>query len=171
MGSAPAGHASTVRRAVAGAGAREWNRYGAAHGGAMANGMLREAAALLRRRAAEAARSPEERWIVDQNDTGALVLSAYEPEDIDIDGTVGGGILASYAYPDDPDQRTHARALGAASHTAALDPPTAVALAAWLETTASLEDRAEELDAVEGAAPLTEPANRFAHAYLRTAGA
>lgn len=51
---------------------------------------------------------------------------------------------------------------------AALDPQSAVALAAWLETTASLEDRAEELDDVEAAAPLVEPAIRFARLYLRT---
>ncbi|MGW0940172.1 hypothetical protein [Streptomyces sp. NPDC002666] len=50
---------------------------------------------------------------------------------------------------------------------AALDPQAAMALAAWLEMTASFEDRAEELGDVEGAAPLIEPAARFARVYLR----
>ncbi|MFI9255230.1 hypothetical protein [Streptomyces sp. NPDC053069] len=50
---------------------------------------------------------------------------------------------------------------------AALDPPVAVLLAAWLETTASLEDRAEELGDIKGAAPLVNPATRFAQSYLR----
>ncbi|MFF1733759.1 hypothetical protein [Streptomyces sp. NPDC058247] len=138
-------------------------------GQVVTDGLLREAAALLRRRAAGATEFPEERWMVDQDETGALVLSVFTPEDVDPDGTVGGSILASFAYPDSPERHTHARALGAAAHMAALDPQTAVALAAWLETTASFEDRAEELADVEGAAPLVEPATRFARAYLRTA--
>ncbi|MEV6403958.1 hypothetical protein AB0M58_13565 [Streptomyces bobili] len=82
---------------------------------------------------------------------------------------MSGSVLASFAYPDHPRRYTHARALGAASHMAALDPQAAVLLATWLETTAAFEDRAEELGDTEGAAPLTEPANRFARAYLRTA--
>jgi hypothetical protein len=135
----------------------------------MTQGLLRKAAALLRRRAAEAATSPEERWMVDQDDTGALVLAAFTPKDVDLDGTVGGSTLASFAYPEDPERRTHARALGAASHMAALDPQAAVTLAAWLEITARFEDRAEQLGDVEGAAPLIDPADRFARAYLRTA--
>ncbi|MFE5594216.1 hypothetical protein [Streptomyces sp. NPDC056549] len=130
--------------------------------------VLREAAALLRRRAAEAAQSPDERWIVDQEEAGGLVVAVFTPEDVDPDGTVSSGILASFAYQDSPERATHARALGAAAHMAALDPLAAVALAAWLETTASFEDRAEELGDVEGAAPLVEPATRFARIYLRT---
>jgi hypothetical protein len=82
---------------------------------------------------------------------------------------VSGSVLASFAYPDHPQRHTHARALGAASHIAALDPQAATLLAAWLETTASFEDRAEELGDVAGAAPLVEPAARFARAYLRAA--
>ncbi|WP_158727423.1 hypothetical protein [Streptomyces sp. NRRL S-31] len=35
-------------------------------------------------------------------------------------------------------------------------------------TTAAFEDVADELGDTEGAAPLTEPANRFARAHLRT---
>ncbi|WP_328732830.1 hypothetical protein OHT20_31510 [Streptomyces caniferus] len=54
---------------------------------------------------------------------------------------------------------------------AGLASQTAVPLAAWLETTASLQDRAEGLEDVEGAAPLVEPAKCFALAYLRTAAA
>ncbi|MFF8262721.1 hypothetical protein [Streptomyces virginiae] len=50
---------------------------------------------------------------------------------------------------------------------AGLNPQTATALAAWLDTTPSFEDRAEELGDTEGAAPLIEPAARFARAYLR----
>lgn len=130
--------------------------------------MLREAAALLRHRAVEAAEFPDERWMVDQDETGGLVLAAFTPEDVDPDGTVSSSIL-SFAYSDSPERATHARALGAAAHTAALDPQAAVALAAWLETTASFEDRAEELGDVEGAAPLIDPATRFARAYLRNA--
>ncbi|MFD3418876.1 hypothetical protein [Streptomyces decoyicus] len=45
---------------------------------------------------------------------------------------------------------------------------TAVLLAVWLETTALLQDRAEELGDFEGAAPLVEPAGCFARSYLRT---
>ncbi|MFF1595134.1 hypothetical protein ACFVY0_44900 [Streptomyces sp. NPDC058286] len=80
---------------------------------------------------------------------------------------MGGSVLASFAYPDDPERR-HARALGAASHMA-LAPETATRLAARLETTAAFEDRAEELGSVEGAAPLVAWADRFAQAYLCTA--
>lgn len=135
----------------------------------MPENLLREAATLLRRRAAAAMGTPDERWMVDQDETGALILASYTPEDVDPDGTIGGSIVASFAYPDDPERRTHARALGAASHAAALDPQAALALAAWLETTASLEDRAIELGDIESAAPLVEPATRFARSYLRTA--
>jgi hypothetical protein len=39
----------------------------------MTQQLLRETAALLRRRAAEATRSPDERWMVDPEETGALV--------------------------------------------------------------------------------------------------
>ncbi|MBX4178397.1 MULTISPECIES: hypothetical protein [Streptomyces rochei group] len=130
--------------------------------------VLRDAAALLRRRAAEAAQFPDERWMVDQDETAGLVLTAFVPEDVGPDGTVSSGILASFAYPDNPERATHAQALGAASHIAALDPQAAAALAAWLETTASFEDRAEELGDTEGAAPLIEPAAHFARTYLRT---
>ena len=95
---------------------------------------------------------------------------AFVPEDVGPDGTVSSGILASFAYSDNPERATHAQALGAASHMAALDPRAAVALAAWLETTASFEDHAEELGDVEGAAPLIELADRFARVYQRTTG-
>lgn len=135
----------------------------------MTDGVLREAAALLRRRAAEATESSDERWMVDQDETGGLVLAAFTPQDVDPDGTVSSSILASFAYPGSPERATHARAFGAAAHMAALDPQAAVALAAWLEATASFEDRAEELGDVEGAAPLVEPATRFARVYLRKA--
>ncbi|MFF9025651.1 hypothetical protein [Streptomyces eurythermus] len=54
---------------------------------------------------------------------------------------------------------------------AALNPQAAALVADWLEITASLEDRAEELGDVEGAAPLVESAARFARAYLRAATA
>ncbi|MFD9033318.1 hypothetical protein ACFVZW_19515 [Streptomyces sp. NPDC059567] len=134
----------------------------------MTKGLLREAATLLRRRAGEAAAFPDERWMVDQDEAGGLVLTAFVPEDVAPDGVVGGGVVAWFAYPESAEPATHSRALGAASHMAALDPQTAVLLAAWLETTASLADRAEELGDVEGAAPLVEPATRFARSYLRT---
>ncbi|WP_405813166.1 MULTISPECIES: hypothetical protein [unclassified Streptomyces] len=130
--------------------------------------VLRDAAALLRRRAAEAVQFPDERWMGDQDEAAGLVLTAFVPEDVGPDGTVSSGILASFAYPDNPERATHAQALGAAAHMAALDPRAAVALAAWLETTASFEDRAEELGDVEAASPLVEPAARFARLYLRT---
>ncbi|MFF8790862.1 hypothetical protein [Streptomyces sp. NPDC015125] len=135
----------------------------------MTGKLLRQAAALLRRRAAEATGSPDERWMVDQDEAGALILAGFAPEDVEPDGTVSGSTLASFAYADDPEQRTHAQALGAAAHMAGLDPQTAVLLAVWLETTASLQDRAEELGDVVGAAPLVEPAGCFARSYLRTA--
>lgn len=133
----------------------------------MAKALLRETAALLRLRAGEAAAFPDERWMVDQDEAGGLVLASFVPEDVAADGAVGGSVLAWFAYPGSPERATHARALGAASHTAALDPQTAVLLAAWLETTASLEDRAEELGNSESAAPLVKPATRFARSYLR----
>ncbi|MFD9817337.1 hypothetical protein [Streptomyces sp. NPDC059080] len=38
---------------------------------------------------------------------------------------------------------------------------------AWLETTASFADRADELADAEAAAPLVEPAAHFARLYLR----
>ncbi|MGW7433335.1 hypothetical protein ACWGIN_27820 [Streptomyces sp. NPDC054861] len=130
---------------------------------------MREAAVVLRRRAAAAAESPDERWMVDQDETGALVLTVFTPDDVEADGTVSGSTLASFAYPGHPERHTHARALGSAAHIAALDPQSAVALASWLETLAAFEDRAEALGEAEGAAPLTDPAKRFARAYLRTA--
>ncbi|MFF4427201.1 hypothetical protein ACFY04_41815 [Streptomyces sp. NPDC001549] len=74
-------------------------------------------AALLRRRAGEAAAFPDERWMVDQDEAGGLVLAAFVPEDIDPDGMVGGSVVAWFAYPGNPERATHARALGAASHT------------------------------------------------------
>ncbi|MEU3862893.1 hypothetical protein AB0F03_37375 [Streptomyces sp. NPDC028722] len=43
----------------------------------MTQRVLRQAAALLRRRAAEAIASPKERWMVDQGEEGALVLAAF----------------------------------------------------------------------------------------------
>ncbi|MCG0069145.1 hypothetical protein L0F81_38795 [Streptomyces tricolor] len=52
-------------------------------------------------------------------------------------------------------------------HAAALDPQTAALLADWLDITAVVEDRAEELGDPEGAAPLVVPATRFARSYLR----
>ncbi|EGX54622.1 MULTISPECIES: hypothetical protein [Streptomyces] len=135
----------------------------------MAQELLREAAALLRRRASEAAESPDERWMVDQDETGALVVAAFTPQDLEADGTVSGSTLASFAYPDSPGRYTYARAFAVASHMAALDPQGVVALAAWLETTASFEDRAQELGGTEVAAPLIDPAVRFARLYLRAA--
>ncbi|WP_055526785.1 hypothetical protein [Streptomyces graminilatus] len=133
----------------------------------MTKEVLREAAALLRRRAAEAADSPDERWMVDQDETGALVLAAFTPVDVEPGGVVSGTTLASFAYPDSPDRHTHARALGAAAHTAALDPPVAVLLATWLEATAASEDRAGEADRSGALAPLVAPAIPFALLYLR----
>ncbi|MFF5924199.1 hypothetical protein ACFY8C_38625 [Streptomyces flavochromogenes] len=133
----------------------------------MTKGLLREAATLLRRRASEAAAFPDERWMVDQDEAGGLVLAAFVSEDIAPDGMVGGSVVAWFAYPGSPERATHSQALGAASHTAALDPQTAVLLAVWLETTASLEDRAEDIGDVEGAALLVESATRFARSYLR----
>lgn len=135
----------------------------------MTAGLLREAAALLRSRAAAATESPEERWLVDQDETGALILAVFTPQDVEPDGTVRSSTLAWFAYPDSPERHTHAQALGAASHMAALDPQTAAALAAWLEMTAAFEDRAEELGGTEAATPLLDPATRFARLYLRTA--
>ncbi|MFK0264226.1 hypothetical protein ACIQU1_23330 [Streptomyces angustmyceticus] len=121
-------------------------------------GLLREAAALLKRRAAKVTQSPDERWMVDE---GGLVLGAFTQGDVEPDGTVGTGVLAWFAYPGNPERATHTRALGTVAHVAALDPLTAVALSIWLETTASFEDRAEELEDLEGAAPLVEPAAQF----------
>lgn len=50
---------------------------------------------------------------------------------------------------------------------AALDPPVAALLAAWLETTAALEDRAGEAGDTGAPAPLVALAIRFALRYLR----
>ncbi|MFE4829945.1 hypothetical protein [Streptomyces sp. NPDC056672] len=55
---------------------------------------------------------------------------------------------------------------------AALDPQAAVTLAAWLETTASFEDRAEELVVTSRAQrPPIERAGCFARVYLGNAEA
>ncbi len=58
------------------------------------------------------ARFPDKRWMVDQDETGTLILAAFAPEDVEPDGTVSDSVLASFAYADDPEQRTHAQALG-----------------------------------------------------------
>ncbi|WP_336052247.1 hypothetical protein [Streptomyces sp. CA2R101] len=50
--------------------------------------------------------------MVDQDETGTLILAAFAPEDVEPDGTVSDSVLASFAYADDPEQRTHAQALG-----------------------------------------------------------
>ena len=95
------------------------------------------------------------------------MVSAYTPDDVDPDGTVGGGVVAWFAYPESAERTAPARALAAASHAAALDPPTAALIAPWLEAMASLEDRAAELpDGPEALRPLIGPARVFARAYL-----
>ncbi|MET9511961.1 hypothetical protein ABZX62_26475 [Streptomyces flavidovirens] len=73
--------------------------------------LLREAAGLLHRRAAEAPEFADERWMVGQDETDGLVLTAFTPQYVATDGTVSSGILASFAYPDNPVRHTHARAL------------------------------------------------------------
>lgn len=108
--------------------------------------------------------------MVDQDETGALVLAVFTPADIEPDGTVGGAVVASFAYSCDPERRAPARSLGAASHMAALDPPTALALAAWLETAADFADRATQLDDLSCAARLIRSAETFARSYLRERG-
>ncbi|MFJ7330792.1 hypothetical protein ACIQVN_31690 [Streptomyces cyaneofuscatus] len=54
--------------------------------------------------------------MVDQDETGGLVLGAFALQDVEPDGTVSSGIVASFVYPDSPERRARARALGAASH-------------------------------------------------------
>ncbi|MFE6134122.1 hypothetical protein ACFQ6Q_38595 [Streptomyces sp. NPDC056437] len=135
----------------------------------MASVVLRGAAALLRVRAEDAVQSSGERWVVDQDEAGGLLLAAYAPKDIAADGTVSRSIVASFAYGDSPTRATDGQALGAAAHTAGLDPKTAQALAALLETMAAYLDQAEELGNTQAAATLLAPAMRFAQTYLRTA--
>ncbi|WP_120314485.1 hypothetical protein [Streptomyces sp. TLI_171] len=128
--------------------------------------LLRRAAYLLQYRAAQADK-PGTRWMVDQDDEGALVLASYWPEDTEPGQPHSTSTVASYAYPDHPDLYTHAQAIGAASHSSALDPATAVALAAWLQAAADFADQAEALGGLDRAAPLLAPAIAFAETYLR----
>lgn len=114
------------------------------------------AALLIRRRALAAAAADAERWMVDQDDAGRLVVGVYTPAGVAPDGTVGGSVVASLAYPGDPERRAPACALGAASHMAGLDPPVALELADWMVETVAGGDPA----AVAGAA-------RLARRYLR----
>ncbi|MET8771666.1 hypothetical protein [Streptomyces sp. NPDC004658] len=93
--------------------------------------------------------------MVDRDDTSALVVNVFTPDDVAGDGTVSGSIVASLASPAarrpggpaarrPGASRTRARMLGAAAHTAALDPQTAVMLTSGLETTASFEEKAQQ---------------------------
>ncbi|MFF2630915.1 hypothetical protein ACFVUN_34770 [Kitasatospora griseola] len=111
--------------------------------------MVSEAAKVLERRAA-AADEPGTRWMVDQDDDGALVLASYWPEDAVPGELVSTGTVAVYAYADHPDRYAPEGALAAAAHCAGLDPVTALALAAWLRTAAGFADRAEELGGLAG---------------------
>nr|WP_024127730.1 hypothetical protein [Streptomyces sp. F12]AHE40494.1 hypothetical protein pFRL6_407c [Streptomyces sp. F12] len=82
--------------------------------------------------------------MVDRDDTSALVVNVFTPDDVAGDGTVSGSIVASPAARRPGAARTRARMLGAAAHTAALDPQTAVMLTSGLETTASFEEKAQQ---------------------------
>lgn len=59
-------------------------------------------------RAAKAADRTDERWRVDRDETGALLLAAYTPQDLTPDGTVSSRFFASSAYPDNPVRHTRA---------------------------------------------------------------
>ncbi|MFD3441899.1 hypothetical protein ACFWU3_30840 [Streptomyces sp. NPDC058685] len=134
----------------------------------MASVVLRGAAALLRLRAEDAVQSPEERWIVDRDETGDLLLAACAPRDVADDGTVNSHVVASLTHEGSPPGAADGPALGAASHMAGLDPKAALMLAAWLDTMAAYADRADEPGNTEAAAPLLAAAMRFAQTYLRT---
>jgi len=109
--------------------------------------ILLEAANVLRERAAAAADDQRERWMVDQSPEHGLIVGSYMPGDVAPDGTVSTSCAAYFAYPGD-DGRTFSNALGVASLMATLDPPSAVALADWLEATyqAWNADRAADPD-------------------------
>ncbi|MET8296579.1 hypothetical protein [Streptomyces sp. NPDC005180] len=66
--------------------------------------VLREAAALLRRRAAEAAQTPDERWMVDQDEAGGLAVAVFTPDDVDPDNMIFGlgGLFGVQLLPEAP---------------------------------------------------------------------
>ncbi|MFJ9411375.1 hypothetical protein [Streptomyces sp. NPDC101393] len=101
--------------------------------------------------------------MVAQDETGGLVVSGFTPGDVAPDGTIGGAAIASFAYAGSAD--THAQAFAPAAHMAALDPQASIALAHWLEITASLEDRPRTCGTPPERHPLVEPARRFARLY------
>lgn len=95
--------------------------------------LLRNAATQLRHLAHGALEVGTERWMVDQNEDGGLIVGSYTPDDIDPEGVLSTStaVVAAFHYTDD-DSRAPAAVGPAASHIAALDPRVALALADWL---------------------------------------
>ena len=114
--------------------------------------LLRRAAALIRDRALQ---FDDERWMVDQDEHGRLIIGTYGPEDVDPDTGTSTSIVADLSYGDEPG--APAIAVPAANHIAGLDPATGVMLADWLDTAA---------DQWSGGR-LDQAALRMARVYLR----
>jgi hypothetical protein len=95
--------------------------------------VLAEASWMLRRHAHAAVGHDDERWMVGQTETDGLAVGCYVAEDILEDGQICTASVAFFAYPDDPERRTHHRALATAAHMAGLDPAVAIELADWLD--------------------------------------
>ncbi|MEU9485681.1 hypothetical protein AB0D83_18765 [Streptomyces decoyicus] len=63
-------------------------------------------------------------------------------------GLVSGSIVTSFAYADAPEWHTQRARAGCRCAHGWAGPADRVLLAVWLETTASIQDRAEELEDV-----------------------
>jgi len=99
------------------------------------NEQLRFAASLLIDRAAAAVSAPDERWTVDRDHEGRLILGTYAPDDV-LDGVPMTSVAATFAYQDDPEGATYEGAFALAAHVAALDPAVGRMLGHLLEAIA-----------------------------------
>lgn len=108
---------------------------------------LRRLAATLRERADAATDVDGERWMVDHSPDYGLVLGSYAPGDVDKDGTISTGCAAYFAYPDDPERRTHGHAMAVATLAAGMDPVASRALADVLDALAPFADLGDWTDA------------------------
>jgi hypothetical protein len=128
---------------------------------------LFEAARLIRMRAGGAVAAEGERWTADTTESDGLVVGAYQPADVQPDGSLSTGCVAFLGYPADPQGRAHAHALPAAWHMAGADPQFMDTIAAWLETHyADLSSASGNLDQVDSPGD-TQRAIHAARVYLR----
>jgi hypothetical protein len=71
--------------------------------------------------------------MVDQSPDHGLIVGSYMPDDVSDDGTVSTSCIAFFAYPGDEEARAYSGSLEVASYMALMEPPVALALAAWLD--------------------------------------